>query len=80
MITDAATPASPALTRPAATPNAQVRSPSIDYAIALRRIYVPGQTGSLRLVSKSRTVPVLATCSAWAAEWWPSPGRCTMTG
>jgi hypothetical protein len=35
MITDAATPASPALTRPAATPNAQVRSPSIDYAMAL---------------------------------------------
>src|SRR5690349_5553346 len=37
MITDPATPAPPALTRPATTPKAQVRSPSIDYAMALPR-------------------------------------------
>jgi hypothetical protein len=35
MITDAATPAPPTLTRPATAPNAQVRRPSIDYAMAL---------------------------------------------
>jgi len=36
MITDTATPAPPTPTRPAAPPNAQVRTPSIDYATALR--------------------------------------------
>ena len=35
MITDTATPAPPTPTRPAAPPNAQVRTPSIDYATAL---------------------------------------------
>jgi hypothetical protein len=35
MITDAATPAPPTLTRSAAPANAQVRSPSTDYAMAL---------------------------------------------
>jgi hypothetical protein len=37
MITDPATPAPPALTRPAATPNTQVRSLPIDYAMTLPR-------------------------------------------
>ena len=78
MITDTATPAPPTPTRPAAPPNAQVRTPSIDYATAL----TSGATRARRPNHKQRIVKERGYLNLElnfedVAEFFYIPGKCS---